>query len=209
MKKLTRISLVLIVCLSIISCKKEQKKVVEQSEETVIDYTLNINTAKISWTAYKTTDKIAVKGEFTKIDISNNSKTSKTISEVINETEFSIPVSSVFSNNEVRDNKLKQFFFGVMDATELLTGKVNIDDNENGTLTVTMNSITNTVPFTYTITDKEFSLVGIMNLNDWNGQQAVDSLNKACLNLHKAADSISKTWNEVKINASISFNKNQ
>lgn len=209
MKKLTRISLVLIVCLSIISCKKEQKKVVEQSEETVIDYTLNINTAKISWTAYKTTDKIAVKGEFTKIDISNNSKTSKTTSEVINETEFSIPVSSVFSNNEVRDNKLKQFFFGVMDATELLTGKVNIDDNENGTLTVTMNSITNTVPFTYTITDKEFSLVGIMNLNDWNGQQAVDSLNKACLNLHKAADSISKTWNEVKINASISFNKNQ
>lgn len=209
MKKLTRISLVLIVCLSIISCKKEQKKVVEQSEETVIDYTLNINTAKISWTAYKTTDKIAVKGEFTKIDISNNSKTSKTTSEVINETEFSIPVSSVFSNNEVRDNKLKQFFFGVMDATELLTGKVSIDGNENGTLTVTMNSITNTVPFTYTITDKEFSLVGIMNLNDWNGQQAVDSLNKACLNLHKAADSISKTWNEVKINASISFNKNQ
>ena len=94
-----------------------------------------------------------------------------------------------------------------MDATELLTGKISLDTKENGTLTVTMNSITKSIPFTYTISDKEFSLKGVLNLSEWNGQTAVVSLNKACLDLHKAADGISKTWNDVAINASVSFKK--
>lgn len=204
MKKITRIALTLIVCLSTISCKKEVKKEIEKPE-TKIGFSIDNSTTKIEWIAYKTTDKIAVKGEFTKIDITSKSKVSENVTELIDGTAFSIPVSSLFSNNEVRDSKLQEFFFNIMDTTELLTGKINIDSEQNGTLTITMNSVTNTVPITYTISAKEFTLSGTMDLTKWNAQNAIESLNKACLHLHKAADGISKTWNDVAISATISF----
>jgi len=44
-----------------------------------------------------------------------------------------------------------------------------------------------------------------MNLDTWNGQTAVASLNEACKDLHKGADGVSKTWNEVAIEVTSSF----
>lgn len=206
MKKITLLVFALIIGSTTISCKKEVKKDNNQPT-TEVGFSLDTSTAKIKWTAYKTTDKIAVKGEFTKISITNT-KTSKNVSELINGIEFSIPVSSIFSNNEDRDNKIQQFFFGVMDNTQLLSGKINITDDKTGSITITMNAMTNSFPITYTLSENEFSMTGVMNLEDWNGQAAIESLNKACFDLHKAADGISKTWNDVQIDARISFKKN-
>ena len=42
-----------------------------------------------------------------------------------------------------------------------------------------------------------------VNVMEWNGQEAMDSLNVACFDLHKGADGVSKTWSEVDINASV------
>jgi hypothetical protein len=44
-----------------------------------------------------------------------------------------------------------------------------------------------------------------MYLDNWNAQHAVDSLNIVCKDLHKAADGISKTWNDVAINITSVF----
>lgn len=208
MKKITLLVFAIIIGLSTISCKKEVKKDKDISQPTTeVGFSLDDSTAKIEWTAYKTTEKIAVKGEFTKISITN-AKTSKNAFDLINGIEFSIPVSSIFSNNEDRDNKLNKFFFGVMDNTQLLSGKITITDDQTGSLTITMNTITNSFPITFTITENEFSMTGVMNLADWNGQAAIESLNKACFVLHKAVDGVSKTWNDVQINGRISFQKN-
>jgi len=208
MKKITLLVFALIIGLTTISCKKEIKKDKDNNQPTTeIGFSLDTSTAKIEWTAYKTTEKIAVKGEFTKISITN-AKTSKNVSELINGIEFSIPVSSIFSNNEDRDNKLQKFFFGVMDNTQLLSGKITITDDKTGSLAITMNAMTNSFPISYTLSENEFSMTGVMNLEDWNGQAAIESLNKACFDLHKAADGISKTWNDVQIDARISFKKN-
>jgi len=206
MKKITILVFAIIVGLSTLSCKKEVKKDTNETK-VEIGYSLDTSTAKIEWTAYKTTDKIAVKGEFKKISITN-AKPAKNTFELINGTEFSIPVSSIFSNNEDRDNKLKKFFFGVMDNTQLLSGKILITPNQTGSLTFTMNSMTYSFPITYTISEKEFTMTGVMNLEHWNGQAAIESLNKICLDLHKAEDGISKTWNDVQIDGRISFKKN-
>ena len=205
MKKITILVFAIITGLSTLSCKKEVKKDIDKTK-VEIGYSLDTSTAKIEWTAYKTTDKIAVKGEFKKISITN-AKPAKNTFELINGTEFSIPVSSIFSNNEDRDNKLKQFFFGVMDNTKLLSGKILITPNQTGSLIITMNSMTHAFPITYTISEKEFTMTGVMNLEQWNGQTAIKSLNKICFDLHKAADGISKTWNDVQIDGRISFKK--
>ena len=42
-----------------------------------------------------------------------------------------------------------------------------------------------------------------MDLNNWQAQVALESLNQACLELHRGADGVSKTWDEVIINAKI------
>ena len=71
MKKITLLVFALIIGLTTISCKKEVKKDTNKPN-TEIGYSLDTSTAKIEWTAYKTTEKIAVKGEFTKISITKN-----------------------------------------------------------------------------------------------------------------------------------------
>ncbi len=203
MNKKILLSFVLLLSLATISCKTDAKKTPKNSE-TEKTYTIDKTSIKIGWTAYKTTDKIAVKGEFTKINI-KEVKEALNVKEVLNGLEFSIPVSSIFSNNEERDTKLKDFFFGVMDATELLSGTILTSSEDNkGQVVLKMNGIEFTFPIDYANNGKEVSVTGILYMDNWNGQTAIESLNKVCFDLHKGEDGISKTWDEVKINVSFS-----
>ena len=204
MKKLITLTLFLGVAILFTSCKTEEKKVFKKKEVKIAAYSLKKAKNSIDWIAYKTTEKIPVKGKFKKVNI-NKKGEGNTINEAINGTEFSIPVSSLFTADVTRDSKLKQFFFGVMDNTNLVTGKLNLSDDSNGIASITMNGVTADLPFSYTIEGKEFKLNATMNLDNWNAQKAVDSLNVVCKDLHKAADGISKTWNEVAINITSVF----
>ncbi|PHR74076.1 MAG: hypothetical protein COA67_01545 [Lutibacter sp.] len=185
-----------ILSLLLFSCKTDVKKGENNTAKEKV-YSIEALTTKVGWTAYKTTDKVAVNGEFTKVNITP--KKASTAKEVLNGLEFSIPVSSIFSNNEVRDTKLKQFFFGVMDNTELLSGTVVTTSDNKGTATITMNGVKNSFPIEYMISGQMITLSGTLNLADFNANSAIESLNKACLDLHKGADGISKTWSEVEI----------
>ncbi len=64
----------------------------------------------MSWTAYKTTEKIGVGGSFTEITL-NDTKTGTSPEAILEGATFSIPVSSLFTDNDDRDSKLKEFFF--------------------------------------------------------------------------------------------------
>jgi len=48
--------------------------------------------------------------------------------------------------------------------------------------------------------DQDFSATGTIDLMDFDGKEALSSLNKKCFDLHKGADGVSKTWSEVAIN---------
>jgi hypothetical protein len=87
----------------------------------------------------------------------------------------------------------------------LLSGILVIENDSTGYTAITMNAITEKLPFSYTISDKTFSLNTVMNLDNWNTKSAVDSLNVVCKELHKAADGISKTWSDVEINITSVF----
>jgi hypothetical protein len=191
-----------------ISCKKEtSQSTVETKKETTkqITYRIDANASEVHWTAYKTTAKKAVKGVFTKLNISNSTN-SNTKQGVFDNLEFNIPISSFFSKDETRDTKIKALFFGVMDNTTLISGTFsNVNGNDSkGTLTLNlkMNNETVAIPMTYSIDNNIISINGnIANLMDWKMEKAFNSLHKACELLHTGEDGKSKTWEDVAISA--------
>jgi hypothetical protein len=203
MKK-TILSLALV--LAFISCS-EKKVAKDQKAEAQIEKHSKIDLQKIAinWTAYKTTEKKAVKGKFTEFSLS--AKRRATIQEVLDGASLEIMVASISSGNEDRDKKLKENFFGVMKDTEVLKGVLKIKDATSGVVAFTMNSITFNLPVTLNNSDNKFTILGTMNLDNWKTQAAITALNVACKDKHKGADGISKTWSEVNIEVVIPYTK--
>ena len=126
-----------------------------------------------------------------------------------NGTTFKLPVSSLFSGDDDRDGKLKSLFFGVMDATVALTGSLNLNDDGTGAVQLKMNNVTKDIPITYILSGQLLELSGSLDIvNDFQAQAALESISKACFELHKGPDLVSKTWSEVGISAAIYLKKN-
>ncbi|MCF6214420.1 MAG: YceI family protein [Flavobacteriaceae bacterium] len=203
MKKTSLIILCLAIFTSFTACKKTQKKKTKKVEGI---YKVVDSTASVKWTAYKTTEKLPVSGVFKTVNI-KKSVAGQSIQSALNNLEFSIPVSSVFSNNEERDGKLKNLFFGVMQNTSLLTGKIHVAEDSIGTLDIVMNGTTNSIALTFTTQDNTVYFKGTLSLKDWHTNLAMKALNKACFNQHKGKDGISKTWDEVLVEGTIVVSK--
>jgi hypothetical protein len=215
MKKLKLIALAMIM-ISAVSCKDANKSTEENSTDihtneatTAGNYSVINDSTKVSFIAYKTTDKIAVGGKFKEINLTDT-KQGKTALEALNGTKFSIPVSSLFTNDAsgTRDSKILKFFFGVMKNSELISGEFKVSDDNRCSIDVTLNGQTANIPLQYTATsDTNLSFDGVMNLEKWDGLAAVASINKACEALHTGKDGVSKTWSEVAVHADVVFNK--
>lgn len=188
--------------LSLASCKNEKKESkTEATPEatTAVKYVVKPAGTSVKWTAYKTTEKLPVGGEFKILKFEN--KTGATPEEALNNLSFSIPVSSVFTNDgtNTRDGKIKASFFGAMLDTEFLKGTIKYN-NGAYSAAITMNGVTNDLPLEVKITEeRRVVMTGVMNLKDWNALDALESLNKVCFDLHKGADGVSKTWEDVAI----------
>ncbi len=195
MKKFYAFSLLLIIVTTITSCKQNEKKEAKKIEK---GYTVEEATTTINWTAYKTTSKVPVKGQFTKVTI-ENAKKATTALEALNGLKFKIPVNSLFTKDTIRDTKLKKFFFGTMKDTDIISGKISMNNETSGSVELTMNGISQILPITYVVSDQMVTLEALMDLDNWQAQLAIEALNTACKDLHSGADGISKTWSEVKI----------
>ncbi len=207
MKRIFIISfLVIATSFNFFSCKSETKK--EESKtalkETVAAFSVANAKNEITFKAYKTTDKVAVGGQFKKVDVLSGGE-GNSVKEAINNTAFSIPVSSLFTKDTSRDFKIKKFFFGIMNNTKLLSGKLMLTDDTTGNVEIKMNGVSLNVPFTYTIVGKTFNMKATMDINNWNASVALASLNTACIDLHKGSDGISKTWSEVALDITTTF----
>ena len=200
MKKAIFYSILLSVIIAV-SCK--EKKVEPSPNKSVsLKYTIDLKNTVLNWTAYKTTDKVPVKGVFQEVKIINE-KTSTSVGGVLNGLEFEIPVSSIFSKDSIRDWKLREYFFGAMKNSLKLTGKFHTEENGKGKISLTMNGLSKDLPFTFSVDGDDIILNATMDLDTWQAQAAIASLNVVCNDKHKGADGISKTWNEVSIGAHI------
>lgn len=187
-----------------VSCKKEEKTEVPVTTEVEAGALKIVSdSTKVSWTAYKTTEKIGVGGNFTEITL-NDTKTGTSPEAILEGATFSIPVSSLFTDNDDRDSKLKEFFFGVLKNKELISGTLNFSEGKC-LLTIKLNDVEKQIPVTHEFIDNRFSINSTIDLVDFGAEGAVASINKACYDLHKGADGVSKTWNEVAISGSVLF----
>lgn len=182
------------------SCQKNTSSTEEQQTEvSAAEHSLNLTpeNTELTWTAYKTTEKVPVSGTFQKLNF--EARSGERIEDILNNLNFSIPISSLFTNDAsgTRDPKIIESFFGKMIDTDVLTGKI-ILDGEQYKAEIKMNGQTNVIPLDYKISDtNEVTMTGTMQLKDWNALEALAFLNEACFDLHKGSDGVSKTWEDV------------
>jgi hypothetical protein len=207
MKKIS--ILLLVVTFVVTSCKKKKDEAttIETETETVSEkFVVKPEATSVKWTAYKTTAKKGVGGEFSVLNF--ESKTGNSVETALNNLSFSIPVRNLITKDESRDAKIKEFFFGKMLDTEFLKGIITYDGT-NYKAALTMNGVTNNLPLEITVEDeRRVTLKGVLNLKEWNALEALASLNKVCYELHKGEDGISKTWEDVAIEVSTYLRKN-
>ena len=181
-----------------------------QPQPEVVDdssmYQIDSETVSLKWVAYKTTEKVGVGGEFGKINIKEY-QLAESKEGALDGVSFSVPVSSLFTGNKDRDWKLVNLFFGVMDNTEFIKGTFRQGENGEGKLELEMNGTSSELPYNYSLKNDSIFITATMDVLNWNGQEAMDSLNVACYDLHKGKDGVSKTWSEVDINASVALQR--
>lgn len=168
------------------------------------------NTVSLKWTAYKTSEKVGVSGTFNSVFVTGGEKSTK-LPEVLQEIKFSIQTNSTNTTNPDRDSKIVNSFFGAMLNTDLIIGQVkNVDgNNESGkcSFLITLNDIEKEVVFDYTVSDNIVKLAGELDLNQFDGKTAIESLNKVCEDLHKGADGVSVLWPNVVIEIEVALSK--
>lgn len=185
----------------------------EVSDEQVIEnciYTYNPALTKLDWTSYKFLRKAGVGGTFTVINVEGD-KSGANPKNIIESLSFSIPVNSVETNDPGRNKKIDSLFFGKLSNTSLLSGKViSLGDNGKAVILITMNDVSNEVEGDYTLNDNVFTFNTEINVDRWNAQSGIQSLNEACKDLHtdvENGDTESKLWSEVTISFSTELTK--
>lgn len=177
-----------------------------QAEETC-QFSIKEDTLKLKWTAFKTTEKLAVEGEFLKFKILKGPE-SGGLNQAVKGVKFEVDKSSVSTGNPARDATLNQFFFSKLQGE--ISGEIKDFSLIQGQSTIifTINNISKDVSAYVEMTaDGHYALYGTINLLDFSAEPAVNSLNVACQELHKGKDGISKTWSEVNFRLSGALDK--
>lgn len=179
------------------SCKKEETKKAEEAplEEVMLETVEYAN--KLEWTAFKTPDKIGVKGTFNDITVTGV-KDSGSADQDYKGATFKINSSTVNTTDAGRDEKLKTAFFSVL--TGDITGKFVDFKDGKATVELTLNGVTKTKDFSYTVENDVLKIKGAVDIiADFEGTKAFNSIHELCKELH-----LGKTWTDVEINIEIS-----
>lgn len=175
--------------------------------EPVCKYSYNHSTTGVYWTAFKFTEKTGVKGKFDSIEVSGYSDNVETVTDLVHNTSFTIYTSSVNSDNPERDQKIAESFFGKMMNTSTITGTVmGIMDN-TATIKLKLNDLEKEVTGNVSMEGEVLKINVALNMNDFNGQDAIASLNKVCNDLHKGTDGKSVLWPDVEVIIETTLNK--
>ncbi len=179
----------------------------EQGE--VCTFSVDPSTVQLEWTSYKHNERTPVGGVFDMMEL-NNTVVAENAVETFKNATISINTRTVNSDNAVRDEKIKNSFFGTMDKTDFLTGKIiDVQGEEHGhaVVRITMNGVEKDQEFAWKIEEGKVAFKSELNVEDWNAVPSLDSLNLVCEDLHKGADGVSKLWATVEVNITADINK--
>ncbi len=157
----------------------------------------------ITWKAYKTLAKLGVKGDFTEFKYTPNAKEGKNFRELLVGSTVSINTNKIDTNNKDRDETISKMFFQKLNSP-IIEGKI-VDMKADKRVSkqprtgmldimITMNKQSIIIPMRYSYENEIFSAIGVIDIFDFNGKDALSTINKSCYDLHKG-----KTWSDVTI----------
>lgn len=160
---------------------------------------------QVVWTAFKTTQKIGVNGNFTTLKVSAPEKGSKSLAKLLNSLKAEIKLegaASLSTGNPGRDQTLFDHFFKYLKGPIQIQGKIQsakgTDEQGELMLQLNLNGKKKPVPMTWTRTPEgTFTAKGSLDVLDFGLKTAFDDLHQTCEALHTGPDGISKTWSEV------------
>ncbi len=180
----------------------------------------------VKWEAYKTNEKLAVAGKFMKSETKAMRTKDASLEVLMKGVRTTVSLNSVDSGNPARDTNLKKAFFEkfVKAAAATAQGRILSVQAENEAETsgkllmeLRMNGVTHPVEMRYQVTERksekgkeptlEWSAKGSFNFLQWGLDDALDALNKACGDLHKGKDGVSRTWPEVELTLTMPLKK--
>lgn len=189
-----------IASLLLLSCGTETESN-DQKEEVpaeVCTYAYDETSTVLTWTAFKLTDKIGVNGTFDQINVTATNDAEDMFA-VLTGAGFEIPVASLNSQDPNRDFKLKNSFFGNLDTTLMISGTVTSIDASLASLAITMNSITHEYEAGVVVEGETITVSTTIDILDFNGQTALDSLSVVCAEKHTGEDGVNKLWSDVDV----------
>jgi hypothetical protein len=178
-------------------------------------YEMDQKSVKVSWTAFKTTQKVPVHGAFTEVNFVSALKKQNSLAALLNGARAEIHLKNAGSSstgNPARDQTLFDHFFGKFAGGTSITGKVSdvTGTNEAGDLklAIHLNGKTVKVPVHFTEgKDGAFEAKGTIDVLDFALNGALADLHKNCEAVHKGPDGISKTWSTVDIQFNATVNQ--
>ncbi len=201
MKSMKTLSIALLSAAFLISCGGETKKENTESTEAVKEtcvYSYVSDSTTLKWTAFKFTRRAGVSGTFNRIAV-NNVKSADNPVDVLVGADFSIYTPSVNSGDAERDPKLVEFFFKKLANTETITGKIVSVNEGEAVVTIAMNGKSVDVVGKVTVDGNKVSLATSVDMADFNGLDAIVSLNEVCSAKHTDEDGESKLWPDIDI----------
>lgn len=177
----------------------ENKETESNTTETLATctYAYNAESAAVLWEAYKFTNKAAVGGRLENFMVSGTAE-GASASEVLTGATIKVVTASINSKDPVRDGKLVDIFFKALN-TDTIVGSIKRIEGNNAVCNFTLNGVSKDVNMEVNMLDIALELKGEINLSDFNGDEAVTTLNAACNDLHTGSDGVSKLWPNISI----------
>lgn len=164
---------------------------------------------KVGFTAFKTPLKIGVGGTFNEVAFTTNVQDANSLDALLVGASLQLNKSSVNTKNSGRDATLVSEFFEKLGGDDISAKVLDIKEDEvkagvpiQGVITtrVTLNETTVKVPMRYRIEKGVMMGEGTLDLFDFKANTALESINKACFDLHQG-----KTWADVKVSFSMNL----
>ena len=151
---------------------------------------------------------MAVSGRFDDVAESGAGETNEDATKILKDVTLHINALSINSQDTTRDGKLKRSFFGSLNMSNGVYGKILDMNNGKGTVLLGLNGAEMEYDMTYTNNDATYTFTVETNLNDFAAQAGILAINEVCKEKHTGPNDISPvTWPDVKIVVETTLNK--
>lgn len=155
----------------------------------------------INWKAFKTFRKLGVSGQFMGLKFIPKTTTKvESFEELMLGAKIYIDKTKVDTRNRARDKTLVTMFFNKLKGGTIDGEIVNLKSTNRKEgfvdIRITMNDKSLIIPmeYKYSFKDGEFRAKSVIDILDFDGGDALKSINNACYDLHNG-----KTWSDVEI----------